>query len=111
VTRLDTLDSTDLTLFRTSPLVRWDQGEEENQPIKDFAMLAPQENFEITCDFLKFHSDFKFTNKFGFSWDLPPVKLDPYPEAVIHYMTHNKGGSQILQTQGAVALITELLVS
>jgi hypothetical protein len=75
VARLDTLDSIDLTLFRTSPLVRWDQGEEENQPIKDFAMLAPRENFEITCDFLKFHSDFKFTNKFGFSWDLPPVKL------------------------------------
>jgi hypothetical protein len=25
-------------------------------------------------------------------------------------MTHNKDGSQILQTQGAVALITELLV-
>jgi hypothetical protein len=22
-----------------------------------------------------FHSDFKFTNKFGFSWELPPVKL------------------------------------
>jgi hypothetical protein len=67
VARLDTLDSTDLTLFRTSPLARWDQGEDENQPIKDFAMLAPRENFEITCDFLKFHSDFKFTNKFGFS--------------------------------------------
>jgi hypothetical protein len=38
-------------------------------------------------------------------------KLDPYPDAVIHYMTHNKDGSQILQTQGAIALITELLNS
>jgi hypothetical protein len=27
------------------------------------------------------------------------------------HATHNKGGSQILQTQGAVALITELLDS
>jgi hypothetical protein len=26
-------------------------------------------------------------------------------------MTHNKGGSQILQTQGAFALLTELLDS
>jgi hypothetical protein len=38
-------------------------------------------------------------------------KLDLYRDAVIHYMTHNKDGSQILQTKGAIALITELLDS
>ena len=38
-------------------------------------------------------------------------KLDPCRDAVIHDMTDNKGGSQIVQTQGAIALITELLNS
>jgi hypothetical protein len=38
-------------------------------------------------------------------------RLDPYRDAVIHYMTHNKDDSQIVQTQGAIALITELLNS
>ena len=73
--RLDTLDSTDLTLFRTSPLARWDQAEDENQRNKDSAMLAPRENFKLTVIFFEFHSDFEFTNKFGFSWDLPPVNF------------------------------------
>jgi hypothetical protein len=38
-------------------------------------------------------------------------ELDQCRDAVIHYVTYNKGGSQILQTRGAVALITELLNS
>jgi hypothetical protein len=38
-------------------------------------------------------------------------RLDQCRDAVIHEATDNKGGSQIVQTQGAVALITELLNS
>jgi hypothetical protein len=38
-------------------------------------------------------------------------KLDPCREDAVIHMKHNNGGSQILQTQGAIALITKLLNS
>jgi hypothetical protein len=87
VAHLVTFDSTGYELFKTSPLATWGRVEEEIEDRTGVSKISPyllalRGNFEFTCDFLNFHSEFWITNKnWFFSCELPPVKLGmPKPD-------------------------------